>query len=91
MTIFSWAADAWWDDSEVMVPLLKFIADFVSNRGGSRIHFVESSANGIRLFKEASGVVLKYGNRCDHQSLCRNISFIMLYALFMLLSGSSLL
>ncbi|KAL8437804.1 hypothetical protein ACSSS7_000685 [Eimeria intestinalis] len=59
----SWAADAWWDDSEVLVPLLKFIADFVSNRGGGRIQFVESSANGIRLFKEASSVVLKYGNR----------------------------
>ncbi|KAL8445746.1 hypothetical protein Emag_005033 [Eimeria magna] len=59
----SWAADAWWDDAEVLVPLLKFIADFVSNRGGGRIQFVESSANGIRLFKEASSVVLKYGNR----------------------------
>ncbi|CDJ66296.1 exportin 7, putative [Eimeria necatrix] len=63
MAIFSWAADAWWDDAEVLVPLLKFIADFVDNRGGNRIHFVESSANGIRLFKEASSVVLKYGNR----------------------------
>ncbi|KAL8448465.1 hypothetical protein Emed_003799 [Eimeria media] len=63
MAIFSWAADAWWDDAEVLVPLLKFIADFVSNRGGGRIQFVESSANGIRLFKEASSVVLKYGNR----------------------------
>lgn len=70
MAIFSWAADAWWDDAEVLVPLLKFIADFVSNRGGGRIQFVESSANGIRLFKEASSVVLKYGNRILHKQDC---------------------
>lgn len=60
--LFTWAADIWWDDPEVIVPLLKFTAEFVHNRS-QRISFDQSSANGILLFKEVSSILVTYGKR----------------------------
>lgn len=64
--LFTWAADIWWADSEVIVPLLKFTAEFVHNRS-QRISFDQSSANGILLFKEVSSILLTYGKRSVHR------------------------
>ncbi|KAK1938700.1 putative Exportin-7 [Babesia divergens] len=52
--------DACWADCEVMVPLVKFLAELLDNRG-HRITFDKTSANGILLFKEAAGIVMSYG------------------------------
>ncbi len=43
-------------------PLLKFFEELVNNKS-SRIVFDNVSPNGIILFKEASRVLLAYGNR----------------------------
>eukprot|EP01119_Soliformovum_irregulare_P014862 TRINITY_DN4101_c0_g1_i2.p1 TRINITY_DN4101_c0_g1~~TRINITY_DN4101_c0_g1_i2.p1 ORF type:complete len:1062 (+),score=299.67 TRINITY_DN4101_c0_g1_i2:98-3283(+) len=50
------------DTAAVMVPLLKFMAEFVYNKTG-RINFDPSSVNGILLFKENSAIICAYGNR----------------------------
>eukprot|EP00922_Rhytidocystis_sp_ex-Travisia-forbesii_P047010 GHVS01070082.1.p1 GENE.GHVS01070082.1~~GHVS01070082.1.p1 ORF type:complete len:1096 (-),score=137.92 GHVS01070082.1:163-3450(-) len=60
--LFRWAADVWWDESDVAVPVLKLMSEFVFNKA-SRITFDQSSANGILLFKEVSAILLSYGNR----------------------------
>lgn len=60
--LFTWAADVWWSDCDVAVPLLKFMAEFVHNRG-QRITFDQSSASGILLFKEVSSILITYGKR----------------------------
>eukprot|EP00920_Eleutheroschizon_duboscqi_P037447 GHVT01089771.1.p1 GENE.GHVT01089771.1~~GHVT01089771.1.p1 ORF type:complete len:993 (-),score=214.78 GHVT01089771.1:221-3199(-) len=60
--VFAWAAEVWWEDHEVIVPLLKFVAELVFNRS-QRIAFDQASANGIVLFKEVAQVLMTYGNR----------------------------
>jgi exportin-7 len=62
ITLFSAAADVWWDEPQVVVPVLKFIADFAHNRS-SRISFDENSPNGVVLFREAVKVLSAYGQR----------------------------
>lgn len=49
----------WSDKPKVMIPLLKFFIELVTNRG-QRIKFPSSSANGILLFREVSKVVVSY-------------------------------
>eukprot|EP00761_Pharyngomonas_kirbyi_P013683 gb/GECH01013712.1/.p1 GENE.gb/GECH01013712.1/~~gb/GECH01013712.1/.p1 ORF type:complete len:1061 (+),score=152.47 gb/GECH01013712.1/:1-3183(+) len=53
-------AEVWYDDYEVINPLLKFVAEFVLNRG-QRITFDSSSPNGILLFKETSKIICAFG------------------------------
>jgi exportin-7 len=62
VTMFSALADTWWDQPEVVVPVIKFIADFAHNRS-NRISFDANSPNGILLFREAAKVLSAYGQR----------------------------
>lgn len=50
------------DDEMVMTAVLKFMQEFVYNKG-QRIVFDQSSANGILLFREASSLICSYGSR----------------------------
>jgi exportin-7 len=54
-------AKEWTDDPAVMTALMKFMLEFVHNKG-QRIHFEQSSANGILLFRETSTILCSYGN-----------------------------
>jgi exportin-7 len=60
--LFSRALEQWSDVPEVTTPLLKFMAEFVHNKA-QRITFDQSSPNGILLFREASTILLAYGQR----------------------------
>ena len=55
-------AQTWYADADVMTALLKFMQEFVSNKG-QRIYFDQSSANGILLFRETSNILCAYGSR----------------------------
>ncbi|KAL7157908.1 hypothetical protein ABFS83_02G107800 [Erythranthe nasuta] len=52
----------WADKPEVTTPLLKFMAEFVLNKG-QRLTFDTSSPNGILLFREVSKLLVAYGSR----------------------------
>ena len=54
--LFSKALEVWWDDHEVTTPLLKFMAELMLNKG-QRIHFENTSPNGILLFREAASIL----------------------------------
>ena len=56
------AMEVWWDDPPVTTSLLKFMAELVFNRG-QRIQFGTASANGILLFREASNMIVGYGQK----------------------------
>ena len=60
--VFFRTADVWSDDTEVATALLKFLQEFVYNKG-QRVQFEHSSANGILLFREVSNIVCAYGSR----------------------------
>lgn len=60
--LFRRIAEIWYDDPAVMTALLKFMQEFVANKG-VRIFFENSSANGILLFRETSAIVCAYGSR----------------------------
>jgi exportin-7 len=62
ITLFSAAADTWWDRPEIVVPVIKFIADFANNKS-QRIAFDANSPNGVLLFREAVKVLSAYGQR----------------------------
>ena len=62
ISLFSTAADIWWDEPQVVVPVLKFIADFAHNKA-QRICFDSNSPNGLLLFREAVKVLSAYGQR----------------------------
>lgn len=51
-----------YNDPHVMTALLKFLMEFVYNKG-VRVAFDQSSANGILLFRETSEVLCSYGSR----------------------------
>jgi len=53
-------AQTWYADADVMTALLKFMQEFVQNKG-QRIYFDQSSANGILLFRETSNILCEYG------------------------------
>ena len=55
-------AVAYSEDPIVMTALLKFMQEFVQNRG-QRIQFDQSSAHGILLFRETSKILCAYGSR----------------------------
>ncbi|KAK1281191.1 hypothetical protein QJS04_geneDACA015059 [Acorus gramineus] len=52
----------WSDTPEVTTPLLKFMSEFVHNKG-QRLTFDSSSPNGILLFREVSKIIVAYGSR----------------------------
>ncbi|KAK2198310.1 bifunctional Armadillo-like helical/Armadillo-type fold/Exportin 4-7-like [Babesia duncani] len=52
--------EACWADHEIMVPLIKCLAEILDNRG-RRISFDKTSANGILLFKDSAKIVMLYG------------------------------
>merc|ERR1719453_1089534 len=55
------AVQVWGNNNSVMIPLLKFVAELVFNKG-QRLTFDFSSPNGILLFRETSKVLVTYGN-----------------------------
>jgi exportin-7 len=55
------AVQIWGNCQQVMIPLLKFVAELVFNKG-QRLTFDCSSPNGILLFRETSKVLVTYGN-----------------------------
>eukprot|EP00921_Rhytidocystis_pertsovi_P005288 GHVQ01009146.1.p1 GENE.GHVQ01009146.1~~GHVQ01009146.1.p1 ORF type:complete len:1098 (-),score=127.73 GHVQ01009146.1:615-3908(-) len=71
--LFTLAADLWWDDHDVIVPLLKFMSEFVYNKA-QRISFDSSSANGLQLFRSVSSILVTYGSR-----ILKRPSFTNLY------------
>ena len=54
-------AETLYEDPAVVNVLLKFLKEFVQNKG-QRIYFEQSSANGILLFREASSILCSYGS-----------------------------
>jgi len=60
LPMFVRAAEIWWNDAAVTTPLLKFVAELAHNKC-QRIVFDCSSPNGILLFREASRLLVTYG------------------------------
>eukprot|EP00497_Spongosphaera_streptacantha_P002971 TRINITY_DN3605_c0_g1_i1.p1 TRINITY_DN3605_c0_g1~~TRINITY_DN3605_c0_g1_i1.p1 ORF type:complete len:116 (-),score=26.77 TRINITY_DN3605_c0_g1_i1:2-349(-) len=60
--IFLRMFETWWDTAEVVIPMLRFMAELVDEKA-QRISFPSSSPNGIILFKETSKVLQTYGER----------------------------
>jgi len=58
--IFTKLASVWFDDPDVMAPLLKFVHEFVFNKS-QRVCFDHSSPNGILLFRATSEIICAYG------------------------------
>lgn len=61
-TLLKRATEHNYNDPQVMTALLKFLMEFVYNKG-ARVAFDQSSANGILLFRETSEVLCSYGSR----------------------------
>lgn len=55
-------ADAWHDQVDVIVSLLRFLQEFCHNKA-NRVNFDQSSPNGILLFRTTSDVVCAFGRR----------------------------
>ena len=55
-------ADVWFDQTDVIISLLRFLNEFCHNKA-NRVNFDQSSANGILLFRCTSEVVCAYGAR----------------------------
>mmetsp|Transcript_12963 Transcript_12963/g.18933 ORF Transcript_12963/g.18933 Transcript_12963/m.18933 type:complete len:1115 (-) Transcript_12963:105-3449(-) len=55
-------AEAWHDQSDVIISLLRFLQEFCHNKA-NRVNFDQSSPNGILLFRATSDVVSAYGRR----------------------------
>lgn len=55
-------ADLWYDQTDVIISLLRFLHEFCHNKA-NRVNFDQSSANGILLFRYTSDVVCAYGRR----------------------------
>jgi exportin-7 len=65
-------AETWHNEPQVMTALLKFLNEFVHNKG-QRIIFDQSSANGILLFRETSAILCTYGSRILQQPVMNDI------------------
>ena len=65
-------AEEWADEPQVMTSLMKFLLEFVQNKG-QRIYFEQSSANGILLFRETSSILCAYGSRLLNQSVQQDV------------------
>eukprot|EP00658_Telonema_sp_P-2_P070522 TRINITY_DN599_c0_g1_i7.p1 TRINITY_DN599_c0_g1~~TRINITY_DN599_c0_g1_i7.p1 ORF type:complete len:536 (+),score=170.95 TRINITY_DN599_c0_g1_i7:603-2210(+) len=55
-------AELWFDEPQVIIPMLKFLAELVHDKN-HRLAFPPSSANGILLFKEVSKIICNFGNQ----------------------------
>jgi exportin-7 len=55
-------ADVWYDQTDVIISLLRFLHEFCHNKA-NRVNFDQSSPNGILLFRCVSDVVTAYGRR----------------------------
>lgn len=55
-------ANAWHDQVDVIVSLLRFLQEFCHNKA-NRVNFDQSSPNGILLFRTTSDVVCAFGRR----------------------------
>jgi exportin-7 len=55
-------ADVWYDQTDVIISLLRFLHEFCHNKA-NRVNFDQSSPNGILLFRYTSDVVCAYGRR----------------------------
>jgi exportin-7 len=62
LPLLSKVADAWHDQTDVVISLLRFLHEFCHNKA-NRVNFDQSSPNGILLFRCTSDVVCAYGNR----------------------------
>lgn len=55
-------ADAWWNQGDVIISLLRFLNEFCQNKA-NRVNFDQSSPNGILLFRAASDTICAFGRR----------------------------
>jgi exportin-7 len=55
-------ADIWYDQTDVIISLLRFLHEFCHNKA-NRVNFDQSSPNGILLFRCTSDVVCAFGRR----------------------------
>lgn len=62
LPLFSRVADVWYDQTDVMISLLRFLNEFCHNKA-NRVNFDQSSPNGILLFRCTSDVVCSFGSR----------------------------
>ena len=62
LPLFSKVAEVWYDQTDVMISLLRFLHEFCHNKA-NRVNFDQSSPNGILLFRYTSDVVCAYGRR----------------------------
>jgi exportin-7 len=62
LPLLSKVADVWYDQTDVIISLLRFLHEFCHNKA-NRVNFDQSSPNGILLFRCTSDVVCAYGNR----------------------------
>eukprot|EP00042_Codosiga_hollandica_P039830 m.336856 g.336856 ORF g.336856 m.336856 type:complete len:1074 (+) comp55707_c0_seq3:45-3266(+) len=62
ISVFTRSAELFADEPKIVVPILKFMCEFVSNRN-TRLNFGVSSASGLLLFREASKMLVGYGSR----------------------------
>jgi exportin-7 len=62
LPLFSRVADVWYDQTDVMISLLRFLNEFCHNKA-NRVNFDQSSPNGILLFRCTSDVVCAFGSR----------------------------
>mmetsp|Transcript_37396 Transcript_37396/g.101262 ORF Transcript_37396/g.101262 Transcript_37396/m.101262 type:complete len:805 (-) Transcript_37396:279-2693(-) len=66
--VFTRAAEAFFDDPDVITSLLKFLQEFVNNKA-QRVNFDNNSPNGILLFRETSSILVAYGSRILHHPI----------------------
>uniref|UniRef100_A0A7R9U4R6 Importin N-terminal domain-containing protein n=1 Tax=Pinguiococcus pyrenoidosus TaxID=172671 RepID=A0A7R9U4R6_9STRA len=62
--IFRRAVETWHDDPSVITSVLKFLCEFVQNKG-QRLMFDNTSADGILLFRETSSILCAYANAAE--------------------------
>eukprot|EP00934_Nitzschia_sp_Nitz4_P008361 Nitzschia sp. Nitz4//scaffold85_size83877//26190//29710//NITZ4_005223-RA/size83877-augustus-gene-0.148-mRNA-1//1//CDS//3329559119//8351//frame0 len=60
--LFAKVADVWYDQTDVIISLLRFLQEFCHNKA-NRVNFDQSSPNGILLFRYTSEVVCAFGRR----------------------------
>jgi exportin-7 len=62
LVLLAKVANIWYDQTEVIISLLRFLHEFCHNKA-NRVNFDQSSPNGILLFRCVSEVVCAYGRR----------------------------
>ena len=62
MELFVQGIQLWYHDPLVSIPVLKLFSELVQNRS-QRLLFDVTSPNGVLLFREASKIIVTYGDR----------------------------